>query len=154
MCKMEMSDLLSKYAKSANIPLVILERMEGIWNSYKLVYDVDVTDVFVSEYRNSEDTKVYENAWFFSEKHVMEAKNFIVRSEVDILTIKNGVKYCKLTTEEYDFKKAAEGSRLRADIIFGGESLHQTSAELKATGLNCDCLRDIIKRYFISDMMR
>jgi hypothetical protein len=123
---------------------ILLDRIESIYEFYLEMCPDEITDIFVTDYIDSEGNREYENLWFFSDRYMMEAKGFAEgKDDFEIAPIKDRVVYFGIKKQDYDFKEATEKSRLylviKLDIRVGGD--------LKAAKENCDVLRDIILKY-------
>ena len=122
----------------------LLDRIESIYEFYLEMCPEEIADIFVTDYIDSEGRREYENLWFFSDMHVMEAKGFAAgKDDFDIAPIKDGVKYCEIRKQDYDFKEATGKSRLYLKISWATG----ISGEFKAAKENCDALRGIILKY-------
>ena len=122
----------------------LLDRIKSIYEFYLEMCPDEIKDIFVTDYIDSEGKREYENLWFFSDRYVMEAKGFAAgKDDFDIAPMKDGVKYCEIRKQDYDFKEATDKSRLYLKISWGTE----VSGEFKAAKKNCDALRGIIFKY-------
>jgi hypothetical protein len=129
---------------------VLIDRIESIYEFYKEMCPDEIVDIFVTDYIDSEGGREYENLWFFSDKYIMEAKEFAAgKDDFDITPIKDRVKYCKIQKKDYDFKEAIEKSRLRLEFTFG---FFGARCDFKAAKENCDALRDIILKHVKPNM--
>ncbi len=132
-----LEELVETYLDDLNFPDEFYGRIYEIIRFYvDIGYEIE--RIFISEYINADDQRVYENLWLFSDGRVMEAKNFIVEDDFDSLPTANFV-YWNIKKENYDFKKANNESRMYLD--YSGSDLMSLS-EFKASKGNCDYLRD------------
>lgn len=100
-----------------------------------------IQDIFITDY--IEDSREYENLWFFSENYAMEAKNFISEDNFDISSFEH-VRNLQIIKKDYDFENWNEESRI--DLICDADNLF---FEMRASKQNCDYLKDILDKYFI-----
>ena len=131
------------YLESIGITNTLRKRIETIYEFYREICPDEITGIFITDYIKGDGEREYQNLWFFSEKYCMEAKQFITADNFDMTLIQKHVLYWTVQKKDYDFKKATEESRLylRLDLDTG------ISGELKASGENCDYLRDIFLEY-------
>lgn len=138
-----MREEFTKYLESIGITKALCERIETIYKFYQERCPDEITGIFITDYMKEDGSREYENLWFFSEKFVMEAKQFITKDDFDLTPIKKRVFYWRIQKQDYDFKKATEKSRLHLqfdyDIAIQGD--------FKATKENCDYLREIFHKY-------
>lgn len=140
-------DIIS-YLDSIGIGKTIQSRIEIILNFYQKHFNVDILDVFICEYVKEDGTREYESLFCFSDKYFMEAKQFLTTDDFDLTITKKVIYYLDIKKQDYDFDTATEKSRINLEISFdiGGFGL---KANLKASGNNCDFLKDKMLKYFI-----
>lgn len=137
------------YLESLDITVPTLkERIATILKVASEICTEPIEQLFVSEYKNPENTRTYEGLWFFSKSHCLEAHDFTSNYRIDIVSI---AKIFRLDTSfrDYDFNKATSESRLTVRFSLAG----LITGELKATAENCDYLRDIMRKYFIHNVV-
>ena len=138
------------YLESIGITSALQERIETIHEAYAQICTDEIKDIFVTDYIKGDGEREYVNLWFFSDNNCMEAKNFISADDLDITPLK-GIFYVRLLKTDYDFKKASEKSRLSVTCLFG-ETTDSISGEFKASKENCDYLRNLIRKYLVSQL--
>ena len=138
-----MEEKFTEYLSSIGIPEALDEKIEKIYEFYQKILPEEIKDIFVTDYIKKDETREYENIWFFSKKYWMEAKQFIIKDNFDITSIQKHVRYWSIEKKDYDFKEATDKSRL---VLFFGLDTGVTG-NLKASKRNCDYLRDIIIKY-------
>jgi hypothetical protein len=106
----------------------------------------DDWETFVSEYVNTEGVRVFENAWLWKKQVCMEG-NLTGAVSADFTPLIRNVSYLKITSAHYDFKTAKAESRISAQFYFGTATVSSLGGNLKASGQNCDTLRDILITY-------
>ena len=137
-----------KYLESISITKALRERIETIYEFCKRICSDEIIDIFITDYIKEDESREYENLWFFSEKNCMEAKQFITKDDFDITPIRKRVDYWNIQKQDYDFKKATEKSRLFLRVGLGTV----THGEFKAAKENCDCLKEIIFKYVVPNL--
>ena len=142
-----MNDEFKKYLTSIGIGKPVAERVEAAYQFYKNILEMvddEVKDIFITDYIKKDNSREYENLWFFSEKYVMEAKLFINMDDFDFMPSR-GLKYLRIDKQNYDFKQATDQSRM--SVEYGGQDM--LSGELRASKENCDRLRYITIKYLM-----
>ncbi len=104
--------------------------------------------IFVSEYVTPDGSREYASLWFFNREECVEARNFIRSDDLDMAPIEGRIEYLRVQKEAYDFKNATGSSRLY--IRF--KSASGLAGELRASGKNCDYLRNIMAKYIRPNM--
>lgn len=137
-----------EYLESIGITNTLRERIETIHEFYQGICPDDITGIFIMDYVKEDGDREYESLWFFSEKYCMEAKQFVLRDDFDITPIEGRVVYWKIRKTDYDFKKAIEKARLSLQIRLDTG----VTGELRASGENCDYLKDIIVTYVVPNL--
>jgi len=132
-----------RYLNSIDIPVPLRENIQKAYEFYQGICPDEITGIFVTDYVKKDGIREYENLWFFSEKYCMEAKQFVIKDDFDIVSIQKHVYRWRIEKRDYDFKEATDMSRLT--LYFVLES--QITAGLKASKGNCDYLRDIFIKY-------
>lgn len=142
-----MKEEFTDYLKSIGISEALYRRILEIYELYKSVCPEEITEIFVTDYIRDDNSREYENFWCFSNHFWMEARKFAFEDNFDMCFIKKRVLRWEIKKKNYDFKKATQGSRLSLliNIHFIAEG------NLRATGENCDRLRDIILKYVVSN---
>jgi len=141
---------IGAYLEAIDMPEIFRKRVFMIYEFYHKICPEEIKSVFVTDYLNEDGTRQYENLWFFSEKCIMEAKQFITKDDFDIMQIKKITSYMEIQKENYDFNKATEKSKI--SLFFGLKIAIQ--CQIKASKENCDYLKEIILKYFIPNLMK
>ncbi len=125
-----------------------LERIGDIYKFYKGISPYEITDIFVSVNIKNDGSREYENLKFFSEKYIMEAKQFLTNDNFDNTPIKNRIVHWELKKEYYDFIYAREKSKLYLNITLDTGA----KCDFKASRENCDHLRDIFIKHIVPNL--
>ncbi len=137
------------YLVSLGMTRPLIGRVEQIYNFYNdNICPNQITDLFVSEYVNSDGVRDYETLTFFSALYVMEASQFVHEDSFDVTVLRNHVIYFVIRKQDYDYNIATDASRM--SVFYTVRP--QLSAELKASRENCDRLRDIVRKYLAPNM--
>lgn len=136
------------YLSSISATDQVMGRVELILNFYKEVCPEDIKDIFICETIKSDGNIEYQSLWLFSEKYAMEAKNFLIQDDFDIMPINKLITYCDVQKTEYDFNNISEGSRLFVKVSV----THMINGEFRASKANCNFLKTIILKYFVPNL--
>jgi Flp pilus assembly CpaF family ATPase len=146
-----MEQRFESYLKKIGMTGTLRMRAQEIYRFYEaLLPDDEITDIFVSEYVDSEGRRQYDSLWLFSSDYIMEASQFVTKDSFDMLRITNRVARWEVVKKDYDFKSATDRSRLTLTIQFAD----RLSGLLKASMYNCDHLKDMLIKYFLPNMAR
>ena len=128
---------------------VDVARVDEVVKFYEAFSPEKVESMFVSEYTTEEGQKQFESLWMFSRHLLMEAKQFLLQDNFDFAPNDMGGEHLVIEKQEYDFQEAGEDSRLTLTFTLRSD----ISAELKASGSNCDQLREICLRHFLPNLV-
>lgn len=142
-----MSKSLNKYLMTIGMTNALIKRVKEIIAFYEGHVTDKVEAVFVSEYIDEEDKRIYQNLWLFTEGLAMEAKNFIGEDIFDCALLTQNVTYWEIDKTEYDFESCNSKSRMRLRCEFG-----VIKGEMKASKENCDALRGVLKNYILPNL--
>jgi hypothetical protein len=144
-----MKEDFANYIKSIGITEVLQKRIATIYEYFEKMCPDEITGIFVTDYIKDDVSREYEHLWFFSEKYLMEAKQFVAKDDFDMIKLKKKVSYWNIKAQDYDFKKATEKSRLNVYVSFLDKEL---TAHLKAARENCDYLMNIVLKHVIPNI--
>jgi len=136
------------YLRAIGLPMQLDSRIDDILELYAEQLGGDAEDILISDYIAGGGTREYEALWLFSKKHVGEARNFMGLYNVDITPIEGCIKTVRLIKRAYDFEEATASSRLTIEF----STYFREFSQLKASGKNCDYLRDIMAKYLRPNM--
>lgn len=135
--KTEFLDYLTKIGISSSLT----SRIEEIAYFYSKCINEELEDIFVTDIITQDNSRIYENLWFFSKSYIMEARSFISSNDFDCMNFNNLVKW-DILSKEYDFAKATESSRLNIELSFA----EKFEASFKASKENCDFLFNVFTK--------
>ena len=131
-----------KYLDSIGITGTLAARVLTIEALYTDRLGVQAEDIFVSEYVQQDDTRIYESLWFFSDSYIMEAKRFPRELRIDIVPIRDNIHYWSAELQDYQFSRTTKKSRMTIEITLGGGAI----GTLKASGANCKTLTGLVSQ--------
>ena len=134
------------YLISIGILRPVQQRVEAILGFYASLGE-QIEYIFVTDHVREDGTRAYGNLWLFSDRHVMEAKDFVARDTFDMSPIQP-VHWWEVNKEKYDFSAAVPESRMSLDLSLQGD----VRGHLSASGNNCDRLKQIILKYILPNM--
>ncbi len=140
-----------EYFKFLKLSEPIIERIETIYQFYEETCPEKITDIFITDYLDKDATRHFENLWFFSESFVMEAKLFLIKDDFDIDILKNNIAKWGVNKENYNFKKATPASRFRLIVNLERAPVF---CNFKASGENCDKLKEIFTKFIVSQFSK
>ena len=134
-----------KYLESIGITGALTEKVEKVADFYTNYLKVQLNDIFISEYVNTEGSRFYENLWFFNEDFCYEAKSFMSKEDFDSDILKNAVKCFTIKMTDFDIVNNISNEKSRMFLDFGLKS--DRNGDMKASKDNCKQLSVIIKKY-------
>lgn len=125
---------------------VIIKRIEHFLYIFRNLDFQEIKDIFISEYRESSGQRNYLSLDFYTDDYALSVNSFLSEDDFTIDKIAKVLFTISYEVKNYNFDKASESSRLNIDCF----SKYQENAYwfAKASGKNCDYLRDIMKKYF------
>lgn len=101
--------------------------------------------IFVSEFTKEDGKREFLSFWMFSDRYSLESKDFPGANEtLDVAYISRSIAYVEIKQKQYDFKEAADASRLTIAFTYSVSTIHST---LRASKNNCDALRNVYLEY-------
>jgi hypothetical protein len=143
-----MKNELIQYLKTISMSDALIARIQVVFQECQLICPEELISILVSEYIKDDDTREYEGLWLFSEKFIMEAKQFVTNDDFDLSVIKKNVTYCQITKKDFDFSKSSEKSRLSIQFSLSDN----LGCSLKSSKDNCDYLMKIITMHVIPNL--
>lgn len=138
-----MKDEFNEYLKSLGATDVVLKRSEKVLELYsQLITDFDASKIFVSEDLNQDKKRVWRSLIIFTDRYMLEAKNFLSETDLDITYVIKSIDYMRMRFKDYDpGQPATIESRFRVDGYFVSE----IDFELRASDKNCERLWQIYR---------
>jgi len=140
----------SKYCNKVGLKGAFKKRAEETINFYENLYPDQLKSIFITEVIDTEGNRHYQNLWLFTDKHALEAKDFLTRDDFDSAIYQNCVGHWTIIKEEYDFKSATPKSRMTLHFLF----TTGISGTLQSSGENCNYLRDILINCIIPNYLK
>jgi len=136
----------TEYLKSVGIETQpALARAERALKAFSLICPEEIKDIFVEEYVKEEGSREYESLEGFSANYWCSAVRFLTDDRWNISSTRKRIRAVNVRGSEYEFGDTTEKSRLSIFIAFSDNP--DQSGTLKASGKNCDALRQIFIKY-------
>jgi hypothetical protein len=136
------------YLKSISLTEPFIKRITDIYEDYQTIFPLEMLDIFVSEYVKDDGNREYQGLWFFSDNYLEEAKEFLVKLNIDICPYVHCINYINFEYQDFNLKKAVDKSRLRIYFEFGNGKV----GDMKASGVNCDYLIQIYRKFILPNL--
>ena len=126
------------YLESFGLDETIINRIKDFCGFYNYV-GIDIEEIFVSEYIESDGNRIFENLWFINESSIMEMHNFLNEEDFDFEGLRN-IQYWSIQKSNYDnLENPSSDSRMVLTFITGS----QRTGRMKASKENCGKLFEI-----------
>ena len=91
---------------------------------------------------NKDESRDYIGLFVFTENYILEAKNFVSDTDLDVTYVINSVDYMRMQFRKFEpGQPATRASRFKV----GGYLVSELDFELKASGKNCEKLWEICR---------
>ena len=145
-------ELNQGYLEVIKLPTVLTARVREIYNFFSTVFSEDIERVFVTNYFTQEGKEEFESLWLFSNSYISEAKQFAIKDDYDMAFVKESIAYWEMNKENFDFNEATEKSRLHIRAALANNV--NVSVELKASGHNCNYLRQVFESHILTNLQK
>lgn len=145
---MSISDKFNQYLPAVEISAPLRARIDEIYNIMKQLCPDSIEDVFISEVVTPEGRQ-YGSLFFFSPLYFLEAKQFLGQSSFDVTPLKKRVYYFEVQAFNYDFERANDNATLSVTVHFDRD----IRGLLRASKVNCNFLKDIVLKYFKTNLV-
>lgn len=133
-----------------NLPFTktIRDRITHIVDLNKKIYNEEIIDIVVCDYKNHDNSPVYSSLWLFTNKAFLECKNFLNYYDFDITPISDKIDYCSIDFIDFDLENANDNSKVNIHIRFN----NHISGEIVTTGVNCNHALNIYRKHVIANL--
>ncbi|MBN2747562.1 MAG: hypothetical protein JXR34_12615 [Bacteroidales bacterium] len=142
---------IKNYMDSIRVSEVLQTRIENLIQLNQNLFEFEVLDIFISEYRDKDGNEVYTSLWLFTNKGAIECKNFIDQTDFDVTPITNNIEYCSILVNNFDFVTTNQKSFVKALCNFGNTG-SPINGSFTATDANCKYAIEIYKRHFLANL--
>ena len=132
------------YFQEIDLPGPLIVRAEQLCETFAQAIQGAPNRIFVNDFFY-EGARRYSSLWLFTERHIIEVKNFVVQQQLDFTRLAD-LNYVELIRSDLlPFDPAGRETTLHAQAKFK-EGLH---ANFSATGSNCRHLYDLVLTYLM-----
>lgn len=145
---MTLIEKYSKYLTSIGADESIQDKLQLAADFVPLLTSEQIEDLFITNQQGNEGI-ILQNAWFFTKHYVLEAKDFQLKQDVDVVLLEQNVKRIALTAENLaPGEPVTKDSRLQVDA----GTVMSVSYNLTAVGENCEELIRIVGTRFLPNL--
>lgn len=145
-----MKEAFESYLELIGVTKPVRDRIEVVCNWAQAVYPLDTADMFINDYIKEDGERVLQSLVLFSEEVFLEAPDFLTEDQIEFNAYHRRVFFWHLEKKDYDFETATERSRL---YLTFNCALAELYGEMRASGRNCDYLRDIFRKYIVPNIL-
>lgn len=139
--------IFEEYFSALGIRGPIQRRILEVLETIKKIYPNErFVDVSINEFLDEEGVRHLKDIRFYSSNISVHAKDFLIKNDFYISSLMQDFLTLNVESKNYDFVQANEKSKL--DIV-GFMLARKVPTELHGSGVNCDYLFDIFKKYFL-----
>lgn len=136
----------SAYLASIGMEEPFINRVIQICDRFRNLTNIDIEDIFVSEYINDEGNRVYEDLRIFASGWIAEADQFLSNDELFFTNIDELQSVgLSISSKDFDFGSTSSSSRLTARLLYTGDFY----ISFKSSEENCQNLVSIIRKYLL-----
>lgn len=133
-------DSFNAYLTDLEVTQTVMTRSKMFLERCQQLLPEDISDFFISETRDQEGNRIWENLWLFSKHFACEAHNFLHEDNVDVATMAGGIRYLALKVTNFSpGNKADVNAKAMLSLVF----TNGVTGEIKATGHNCERLNTL-----------
>ena len=144
-----MKDDFKQYLLGIGLSATNRDRAAELYEILTLFCPEAVEEILVSEYVTGEGVREYETLLFLTPSYVLEVEHFLTSPQMWFNRYTTRIDSFRFNAKDYDFKKAVPASRLSFWAIW---TLGEFTLSYKASGENCDHLRDVVKQYIAPNL--
>lgn len=104
-------------------------------------------DLLLEDYVDASGARTLTDLNVFTESHLVSFVNFMNEDDMFLMSLRTEPLSCRIAKTEYTFGQASPQSKLSVDLRFRDSP--DVGARFTATGLNCDALMELVRKYFL-----
>lgn len=143
-----MLEKFSDYLGDLPLTNVIKNRIGEVAELNNKIKNIDILDIFICELKNDEGERTYTSLWFFTDKYLIECKNFLSANCFDRTPYTGLINYCSMESIEFNLDEASEKSSVK--IYFTMQT--DVSGNIIATEKNCVHALKIYQKYILANL--
>ena len=137
------------YLKSLQATDVVLGRANKIFELYgQLIDGFDAREIFASEDINKEKKREWRSLFFFTDEYILEAKNFVSETDLDITFVIRSVDYMRMQFKDYE---PGQPTTSESRFVVKGYLISELDFELRASEDNCERLWQICRKILMQN---
>ena len=144
-----MDNKWEEYLAEIGIGIPFKKRIDEILNYYKETVGIEPKCIFVGD--KSSDLSENKSFWIINENFICEAKNFASESVFDCIVLRNNIGYWEAKNNESD-EESMDNGQEEFSITIKFKDSDGLSADMVASGANCDKLKEIFREYIVPNM--
>lgn len=145
-----MKDEILSYLEAIELPETVKARIPDIEEGFRfLCGGREIDRLFVSDDR-TENGREFLSLWGFVGSFWMEARDFLIKQEMDISSYYGAIKYLGMQYDQLDITGGATTSESYVKVEIETEKVRYSV--LSATGANCSYLIRIVKELLIPSL--
>jgi hypothetical protein len=143
-----MIEQFDDYIGTLPLTKVVKDKIEEMLILNSKIKKFEIKDIFVCELKNEEGARNYTSLWLFTDKQVVECKNFLATYDFDITPLYKNIEYCSMSPVNFDLEKPSDKSIVKIHIQFNV----RISGDIIATENNCLSALKIYQKYIIPNL--
>ena len=136
-----MNPIHIEYFNAIGMEQPLVDRVSDLISLAENIWEISINDILITNYPTEEGRSMFEHLWMVSDSNILEAKNFISETDIDIAKICK-INYIRIKTKNYNFSKAENNSTMTIRANTG-----RIEFNYKAYQDNCDFLYSFFKKY-------
>lgn len=142
-------DDFSEYIDKLNLSRIMRERIDEVLIMNQRIISDDFKDIIINDTKSQDGEINYNSLWIFSEKYMIECKNFLSENNFDIAPLNKKIYYAYIKPFKFNLISADSSSSVEVYFNFS----NSLSGTLTATGLNCNQVLKIYKTYILKNLI-
>lgn len=144
-------DEFTEYLSDLDITRVMYKKIRIMYRNWlELFPELEIKDIFVSEYPDKKGKREFQDLNFFTDDFVLTSENFLIQDNFEIMPIKNRITALEIKKHDYHFKNAEYNSKL----LFIATTNFDQYIQCRASQYNCDNLKDILVKYIKPNLIQ
>lgn len=140
-----MKEQFKCYLETIGASQKLIERAELLLEEAQSLYSIEMNDIIVCSYIR-EQQEEFTSLWFITTDKLIECKNFLTETDIDLARYANNIKYFNLISKDYKVNEvASNASNVRVSLVLNDG----LTSEFQASGKNCEYLVRFAQKYLI-----
>lgn len=134
-----------KWYRENDFPETVVASAEEICSQIEKYYEITFVGLFISNTKN-ESTEEYPSLWLYNNDYIVESKDFLVQSHIDIdlAQYKSNVRYININADNFTaLENPTVESKIKLRVSIG----NNLKCVFDAVGVNCSKLSYMAKLF-------